>query len=68
MEKAIFKFNNSLGALLCSGCRKIIKTGKEFTEEEWEAFRGDLHYYLPPQYCETCKNKANESSGEKHPE
>lgn len=52
MEKAIFKFNSSLGAILCSSCRKIIKIGKEFTDEEWKAFRGELHY--PAQYCDQC--------------
>jgi hypothetical protein len=54
MEKAIFKFNSSLGAILCSSCRKIIKIGKEFTDEEWKAFRGELDY--PAQYCEKCNN------------
>ena len=52
MEKAIFKFNSSLGAILCSSCRKIIKIGKEFTDEEWKAFRGELYY--PAQYCDQC--------------
>ena len=54
MEKAIFKFNSSLGAILCSSCRTIIKIGKEFTDEEWKAFRGELDY--PAQYCEQCNN------------
>ena len=52
MEKAIFKFNSSLGAILCSSCRKIIKIGKDFTDEEWKAFRGELDY--PAQYCDQC--------------
>jgi hypothetical protein len=33
-HKAIFKMNNGLGAILCSKCRVIIKTGKDFTNEE----------------------------------
>lgn len=57
MEKAIFKFNSSLGALLCSGCRKIIKIGKQFTDEEWKHFIGELNPPLSPQYCEQCKSK-----------
>ena len=35
--KAKFKFNGGYGALLCSHCSKIVKEGKDFTEEEWEA-------------------------------
>ena len=55
MEKAIVKFNSGAGALLCSGCRVIIKTGKDYTEEERQYAVGDLEY-LPPQYCEKCKD------------
>jgi hypothetical protein len=52
-DKAIVKFNNSKLALLCSGCRTIIKTGKDFTEKELNFVfeKGKL----PPQYCEKCK-------------
>lgn len=53
MEKAIFKFNGGLGALLCSKCRVIIKTGKDFTDDEWKCIRGEIE--LPKQYCEKCK-------------
>ena len=52
-EYAIFKFNGGLGALLCSKCKVIIKTGKDFTEEEKKAIKGYIK--LPPQYCEKCK-------------
>jgi hypothetical protein len=55
MEKAIFKYNGGLGALLCSKCRVIIKTGKDFTEEEIMAIKGKID--MPPQYCNKCKNK-----------
>lgn len=55
MEKAVVKYNSSLGAILCSNCRKIIKIGKEFTDEEWKYFRGELDYDLLPQYCDDCK-------------
>lgn len=50
-EKAIFKFNGGVGALLCSGCRVILKTGDQFTEEEKEAMIGKKE--LPPQTCNT---------------
>lgn len=52
-EKAIFKFNGGLGALLCSKCRVIIKIGKDFTPEEHKAIKGYIK--LPPQYCNKCK-------------
>ena len=52
MKKAIFKFNGGLGALLCSECRVIIKTGVDFTEDEWMGLRGEKH--IEPQYCDKC--------------
>lgn len=59
MEKAIVKFNGGNLALLCSGCSVIIKTGKDFTEKELDyALRGKN--LLPPQYCESCKNKKDD--------
>jgi len=51
---ANFKYNGGQGALLCSGCRVIIKTGKDFTDEEKKAIKGEIK--IPPQYCENCKN------------
>lgn len=51
--KSIFKFNGGLGAILCSKCSVIIKTGKDFTENEWKAFRGELK--LESQFCNKCK-------------
>lgn len=53
-EKLIVKYNSSLGAILCSGCRKILKIGKEFTPEETKYIRGEIDY-LPQQYCDKCK-------------
>jgi hypothetical protein len=55
INKAVFKFNNGLGALLCSKCRVIIKTGIDYTEEEIKASKGEV--IMPPQYCNNCKNK-----------
>ncbi len=52
-SKAIFKFNGGNGALLCSKCSVIIKTGRDFTEAERSAAKGDA--YLSAQYCEKCK-------------
>lgn len=53
MSEAIFKFNNGNLAILCSGCRAIIKTGVDFTDEETKACRGERP--LTAQYCENCK-------------
>lgn len=52
MEKAIVKFNGGNLALLCSKCRVIIKTGKDFSYQENQFVKGDV--YLPPQYCDQC--------------
>jgi hypothetical protein len=53
-EKAIVKFNGGNVAILCSKCRVIIKTGKDFTEEELKFVfeKGQLL----PRYCEKCKS------------
>jgi|688.fasta_scaffold00087_102 hypothetical protein len=51
-KKAIFKFNGGKGALLCSKCSKIIKTGSTMTEEEILAMKGKAS--LEAQYCEDC--------------
>lgn len=54
-SRAIFKFNNGNGALLCSKCYIILKVGFQFTEEELLAIKGEKD--LEPQYCEKCKEK-----------
>ena len=59
MEKAIIKYNGGLLALLCSNCRVIIKTGKDFTKEE-SNFAMIEGAHLEPLYCEQCKNNTNE--------
>jgi len=59
MEKAIVKFNNGNLALLCSKCRAIIKTGKDFTPEEMNFALKDTH--LDPQYCQNCKPQENQN-------
>lgn len=50
---AIFKYNGGLGALLCSKCRVIIKTGKDFTPDEINAIKGKGE--IKAQYCNNCK-------------
>ena len=61
MERLIVKFNGARGAILCSGCRRIIKEGHEFTPEELQYIRGEIEY-LPIQYCEQCKSKQDEGT------
>ncbi len=41
--QAIYKYNNGKGALLCSGCRIILKEGTDFSEKE-------------AQYCNKCED------------
>lgn len=53
MEKAVFKFNGGLGALLCSGCRTIIKTGSEMSQFEKDAMMGTQE--MPPKFCAKCQ-------------
>ncbi len=59
-EKAIFKFNNGNGALLCSKCRTIIKIGKDFDDLELKAIKGEVE--MPPQYCDKCKTKQHDTT------
>ena len=54
MEKLKVKFNNGMGAILCSKCSKIIKVGYEFNPLEKSYMKGDIDY-LPPQFC--CVSK-----------
>lgn len=56
-NKAIFKFNSGMLALLCSTCSTIIKIGNDFTTEERSACNGKS--YLQPQYCYKCQQKKN---------
>lgn len=49
-----FKFNSGLGAIVCTKCNTIIKTGNDFTEDELKAIKGEIK--LPAQYCDRCKN------------
>jgi len=55
MASAVFKFNNGNSALLCSTCRTILKTGRDFNKEEKQAIRGEI--YLEAKHCEECGKK-----------
>lgn len=53
MEKAIFKFNGGQGALLCSKCRAIIKTGYQMSQFEKDAMMGKQE--MLAKYCQKCR-------------
>jgi hypothetical protein len=53
MEKAIFKFNGGQGALLCSKCRGIIKTGATMSQFEKDAMLGK--HEMVAQECIVCR-------------
>jgi hypothetical protein len=49
-----FKFNDGESAIICGKCRKIIKEGKDFTDEETYGMKnGNL---LPAQFCGECRD------------
>lgn len=50
---AKFKFNNGNMALVCSSCGRILKTGSEFTEDEWKCLQGEAD--LGDRYCSDCE-------------
>ncbi len=54
MKPANVKYNGGQGALLCSDCRVIIKTFREFTEEETQLYSKNE---LPEQFCIQCQLK-----------
>lgn len=53
-NEAVLKFNNGMLAILCTNCSKILKTGKDFNQEELDFAKGEG--YIRPQYCEECKS------------
>ncbi len=57
VNKAILKFNRRTqhGALLCSGCRVILKEGYRFSDEEMSAMKGEGE--LEAQYCKKCEEE-----------
>jgi len=55
-ELRVIKFNNGRGAVLCSGCYKILRAGSEIRPEELKLINGEIKY-LPPVYCNSkCEN------------
>jgi hypothetical protein len=55
LHLAVFKFNGGVGALLCSKCSCILKSGSQMTEEERSAMRGEIK--IEAQYCNKCNQE-----------
>lgn len=51
-KRLTVKFNGGNLAILCDNCRRIIKTGSHFTDEEIAFAKGEGE--LPPQLCYEC--------------
>jgi len=54
MGSAKFKFNGGDVVILCSNCDKIVKTSKNFSEQDWIALEGKGK--IKSIYCEDCKD------------
>lgn len=51
----IKKFNGGAGAILCNGCRVIVKQGNGITKEDWES--------CEPLFCVKCHIKRRPEVG-----
>jgi hypothetical protein len=47
MPERIKKFNGGKGAILCNGCRVIVKQGNGISKEDWESDE--------PLFCIKCR-------------
>lgn len=54
MGSTKFKFNGGDVSILCSNCDKILKTSKDFSEQDWSALEGKGK--VKSVYCENCKD------------
>ncbi len=61
--KAKFKISGGNPVLLCSECSTVIKYSRYFTEEEWQAARGEIK--LDSQYCDECEEKRRKAKERK---
>jgi len=55
VKKAILKLNGGLGAVVCSNCAVIIRSGNTLTDEDRLAIKGKIKLYS--QYCKNCITK-----------
>jgi len=55
-ELRIIKFNNGTGAVLCSGCRKILREGFNLSSEEKDVLSPRRPSpKLKPVFCKNCQ-------------
>lgn len=59
-----FKFNGGRGAILCSKCGVILKSGSQIPEYVWEAVRNGTVSQLPDMYCEDNCERSKKLLGE----
>lgn len=59
-----FKFNGGKGAILCSKCGVILKSGSQIPEYVWEAVRKGTVSQLPDMYCEDNCERSKKLLGE----
>jgi len=59
MNRWKIKWNSGNLAILCSNCDKIIKEGRDFTEEEINAVKNSIA--LPSYYCDECTKKSKKT-------
>ena len=59
-NKAIIKFNNGNGCVLCSRCYVILRAGNNMTIQDRQAMNGEID--MEAQYCWKCNqfNKIKE--------
>ena len=60
----IFKFNSGNGAILCSKCGVILKSGSQILEYVWEVVRNGTVSQLPDMYCEDGCERSMKMLGE----
>ena len=53
--QAVYKFNGGLGALLCSGCYVILRSGASLTKADRLGMNGEITN--PPAFCKECGEK-----------
>lgn len=59
-----FKFNDGYGAILCSKCGIILKSGSQIPEYVWEAVKNGTVKDLPGMYCEDNCERSKRIIGE----
>ncbi len=59
MAETLFNFSNGTMNMLCSNCSKVVKTAKDFTDNDWKIMEGS-EVNNKSSLCEDCKGKVVE--------